>query len=446
MLLKPFLTVLPAEWQGQIERRLVLFRAAENAGWILVNQFLRLAASILVGVWIARHLGPTQYGMFTYAIAYTSLFAIIVPLGLNSINLRDLAIAPDERYVILGSSLGIQFIAALAVLAVSLVTAFWTQDDELQFTLIVILSVLTLFRPFITLQYWFQSQHASHLIAFANLISLGLMVVVRIALLLTDASVVAFSYVLVLEQTINTGLLVYFYQRSGESIGQWRFDLHHALRATHEGLPFLMTAIASTAYVRGNQIMVKEIAGATANGYFSAAMRISDLWLLVPSALAVTAMPIIARAKMESTASFEAKLAFFLRIGGITGLLGAVAINLFGPWAINLLYGPAYHNAADILIILSWGILPSILQTGIGIWAVNEGRARIVLEKTIAQAVLVLLLNLWLIPRYAGSGAAFSLLIAAILIYFVWDFFDPRLRQYNRIQRRAWFPWGLSAA
>jgi PST family polysaccharide transporter len=442
MLLDPLIQRLPTALRTRLQSRATLLKAAENTGWLLLNQALRLVVALVVGVWVARYLGPADFGLFNYAIAFAGFFGAIVPLGLHQITVRDLAVDHDRRGVIMGTAFGLQAITAVLMLALSLGIALFTQaGDPVQLQLVLIASLVTLARPVTAVQFWYQSQHQSHRTLLANTVSLSCMVLMRIALLVTGATVAAFVWVLVIEQTIYAAAMLILYQRSGESVRAWRFDWPRARSNFWEGVPYLLSAIAINAYTRGNQIMVTTLVGATANGYFAAATRINELWLLAPNAIINSALPIIARAKQQSEYAYERKLVLLFRLTAGLGLSAALTVSLLAPWVIHLVYGPAYDRATHILTLQMWMAVPYAIQLGNGPWLVNQGLARIVLEKTVAQAALVLILNFWLIPRYEGEGAAISMLIAAALVNILWDFFDSRLRPLQRIKLHAWLPW-----
>lgn len=447
MQINQLLATSPLAFINKLRNRRTLMRAAENTGWLLVNHGLRVVGSLVIGIWVARYLGPEQYGLFNYAIAYVGLFATVVPLGLNQINMRDLAVAPEERNKIIGSSMAMQAVTALLAIGASLTIAFWSQqNDPVTRQLILIVSLTTLLQPFNTITYWWRSQHRSVKIVMANGASLTFMVLVRTLLLLNEASVQAFAMVVVAEQAVYTGSLIFLYQRERESLFRLRWNRERARTSFREGIPFLLSALATSAFVKGNQIMVKLLAGATANGYFAAATRISSLWVLVPNAIVSSAMPLIAKAKQADQAGYERQTVMLIRICTGLGIGIAALITLLAPWFIPLLYGPQYVSAAQILVIQVWYAVPQSVNLGTTPWIVNEGLARVTFQKTLVQAALVLGLNFWLIPRYAGVGAALSILIAALFTSVVWDFTDPRLRELRQLELRAWIPWLFSPA
>ena len=57
----------------------------------------------MVGLAVARQLGPTQYGVLSYAMAAAALCSIIAALGLDEIVQRDLVKAgPDSSIMCSG--------------------------------------------------------------------------------------------------------------------------------------------------------------------------------------------------------------------------------------------------------------------------------------------------------------------------------------------------------
>ncbi len=59
-----------------------------NAGWLLVDRVLRLALGVVVGIWIARYLGPARFGLLNYAVAFAGAFGALATLGLDAVVVR----------------------------------------------------------------------------------------------------------------------------------------------------------------------------------------------------------------------------------------------------------------------------------------------------------------------------------------------------------------------
>jgi O-antigen/teichoic acid export membrane protein len=66
-----------------------------NRVGLLTDQILPMDGGLLVGVWVASYLGPTQFGLLNYAIGLVSLFASAATMGLDTLVVRDIARDPE---------------------------------------------------------------------------------------------------------------------------------------------------------------------------------------------------------------------------------------------------------------------------------------------------------------------------------------------------------------
>jgi O-antigen/teichoic acid export membrane protein len=51
-----------------------------NISWIFFERILRLVVGLFIGIWVARYLGPKQFGLFSYAVAFAALFSSFAKL------------------------------------------------------------------------------------------------------------------------------------------------------------------------------------------------------------------------------------------------------------------------------------------------------------------------------------------------------------------------------
>ena len=64
-------------------------RIISNVFWALAGKFTGLASALLVGIFVARYLGPTQYGIMNYAVSFVTLFLVIATFGFENIEIFD---------------------------------------------------------------------------------------------------------------------------------------------------------------------------------------------------------------------------------------------------------------------------------------------------------------------------------------------------------------------
>ncbi|NQU30474.1 MAG: oligosaccharide flippase family protein, partial [Anaerolineae bacterium] len=127
---------------------------------MIFDKGINLVAGLLIGVWVARYLGVTQYGQFNYAMAYVSLFSPIAMLGLNDLVVRNLVRNPTHGNDILGTAFVLQIISSLLAFGAPVVIAgVIFPDDTLFKDLIFIFALGFLMQPISNvLSYWFESQ------------------------------------------------------------------------------------------------------------------------------------------------------------------------------------------------------------------------------------------------------------------------------------------------
>src|SRR5450830_1044799 len=117
-----------------------------NTSWMFGEQILRMLSGLLVGIWVARYLGPKQFGLFSYAVAFVSIFGTVAKLGLDSIMVRDLVNHPQKRDVYLGTAFWLKFAGAFITLAVIAITVGFTNNDYTTNLYIFIISAGIIFQ------------------------------------------------------------------------------------------------------------------------------------------------------------------------------------------------------------------------------------------------------------------------------------------------------------
>ncbi len=90
----------------------------KNTSWMMAEQMLRLVAGLFVGVWVARFLGPAQFGVFSYVLSYVAIFGVIAKLGLEEVVIKELVSAPSQQEDIISTVFWIKLFGALATFLV----------------------------------------------------------------------------------------------------------------------------------------------------------------------------------------------------------------------------------------------------------------------------------------------------------------------------------------
>jgi len=88
--------LIPAFIRRRIAHRPKLLKIVDNIGWLFFDKILRMGVGLLIGVWIARYLGPEQFGLLNFTAALIGLFGALAGMGLQGIVVRE--IVQDPAY------------------------------------------------------------------------------------------------------------------------------------------------------------------------------------------------------------------------------------------------------------------------------------------------------------------------------------------------------------
>jgi O-antigen/teichoic acid export membrane protein len=395
-------------------------RYAANTTWMFAEQMLRMVAALLVGIWVARYLGPSQFGLFSYALAFASLFGSIAKLGLDSIVVRDLVTHPEQRDVYLGTAFWLKLIGAVVMLGVIGMTMQFTNSDATTNLYIFIIASGSVFQSFEVVDFYFQSKVLSRFVSICKLTQLVISSLIKLYLIYIHAELFWFVLVSLMDQaTLAVTLyLAYRYQGIGGFFG--RFNGIIAKKLLCDSWPLILSGLVIMIYMRIDQIMIKEMLGEKEVGIYTAAVRLSEVWYFVPMLLIRSVAPSLINAKKIGNALYYSRLRKLYSLMIWSAISIAVPIMFLGKWIVVCLYGYDFRDAGNILVLHIWASIFVFLGVASGNWYMNENLQKYSTINTVVGAIVNILLNLILIPLYDIYGAAIATVISySIAAYFM---------------------------
>ncbi|MEH2432681.1 MAG: flippase [Nostoc sp.] len=432
------LSKLKIKHLSKFKSRSKLHAIISNTGWLFADRILRMGASLVVGVWVARYLGVQQYGLFNYALAFVSLFSPIFTLGLDDIVVRHIVRQSSNKEEILGTTFWLKLLGGIASVLFAVSTMFLLGEDEtLKIWLVAILGMAGIFRATDTIEVWFQSQVQSKYAVIAKNTAFLLNSVIKIALILTKAPLLAFAWVTLAEFAMSAIGLLIIYQVKGSSLLLWRWSFSAARSLLKESLPLIFSGFAILIYMKIDQVMLGQMIGNTEVGIYSAAVRISEIWYFIPGAIVSSVAPSIYAAKEKSESLYYQRIGQLLRLLACISIAIALPMTFLSDKIIMVMFGSGYAEAGPILAIHIWTSLFVFMGLATSPWFIAEGLNHVSLGKTLFGALLNIILNLLLIPKYAGFGAAIATIISQAASTFVCNAFDSRTQNIFKIQVRS---------
>lgn len=406
------------------------------------EQIFRMVLGLLVGVWVARYLGPEQFGMFSYAIAFVSIFGSFAKLGLDGILVRDLVNTPQKRDVYLGTAFGLKIIGALVAMFIVVTTTIFTSRDYSTNLYIFIIACGILFQSAEVIDFYFQSKVLSKFVSLCKIIQLLFSSIMKIYLVLTDASLFWFVLVILIDQvTLAISLFIAY---GNQKLGHFYncFNWRVAKKMLNDSWPLMLSTIAVIIYMRIDQVMIQEMLGNEQVGLYSAALRLSEVWYFIPVLITNSLFPALAKVKRNNEVIYLRRLQ--LLFNGLTWIAIIVSIPMvfFSGYIIKFLYGEAFMEAQSVLVIHICGLVFVSIGVATNAYLIVEGFAKSSLYRTLLGVVVNISLNLILIPRYGINGSAIATVLSQFMANFIYDIFDAKVRMLFYIKVKAFFAFG----
>ena len=397
------------EWLGG---RLQLQKTIGNTGWLMVDRVLRVVIGLTVGAWVARYLGPAQFGKLAYVASFLAFFQVVAGLESDGFIIRDISREGEQVPNILGTALWLRlFFGALSWVLAIAITSLTHPDDPQLVLLTAIVGSTLLFQASDTIDLWFQSQSKSRRTVLAKSVSYLISNLVKVVLLLLKAPLYAFAGVMCLEAAALAISLIASYRRFPTE-GHWTATLARAKEMLHLCWPFLVSSLMITAFMRVDQLMLREMMGEQQLGIYAAALPLSQVWCVIPHTLVTSLAPFVAQRMHQSEQLYQEALVKIFRLFAVLSLSSSILTALVSPWVIKIMYGAQYEFSAVILSVHVFANLFIFQGIAQDLWVINKNVRAVTLMATAAAAIIGVSCNAVLINKFGPMGAVYSFLLA----------------------------------
>lgn len=438
--------IIPQFIRHRLEGRVELQKVIANTGWLFADKIIQIIINFIVGVWVARYLGPELRGVITYADSFVSLFVPLSALGLGTILIRELVREPEEKGELLGTGFVVQLVAYILLLPIIVVAVLILQREDFLVQLSVfIIAVGSIFATSRIFNFWFQSQLQSKYDVLATRIVEFFSAGLKILLILIKAPLIAFVVVISLQIFLYFITKLYYYMRTGETIRTWRFNFSRAIRLVHDGWPLAFSFLAITLYSRIDSVMLGQFMDSGAVGIYGEASRFSNLWYFLPTAVVASAYPALVRVHDSSSPElYKKRIQQLLDVLVIFGLIFAVPISIVAPYVVTILYGTAYAISGNVLSVLAWTFIFVSLRQGMDRWLMIENLTMISMWSVLLGLFVNVVLNLLLIQKYGEIGVAWATVFAIVVSIYLPCLFIPKLRPlFNQLVLALFVPFRI---
>lgn len=170
--------------------------------------------------------------------------------------------------------------------------------------------------------------------------------------------------------------------------------------------------------------MLKWMAGSQEVGIFSVAATLSEAWYFIPIAIVTSVFTKLIKLKDSNPEQYQKRLQHLFDLLFMLALVVAVMVSFLAEPLILLMFGKPYVASAPILVVHIWAALFIFMRTAFSRWILIEHVLMFSLLTQGMGALVNVLLNFVLIPKFGGLGAAYATLLSyATASYFALLFY-----------------------
>lgn len=403
--------------------------------WLLLEKILALGLSFFVTIAVARHLLPSLFGQLSFWLALVSMALPISALGLNTLITREILLRPHDRDVIVGSALGLRALAGLCVATSGSLVCYWylPADEAVLLSLLLFSSIAN---ATLIVDFWLQAQLANRQAALLRITTLAIFSLLRLAAVWMAANISIFVYLLAAEFIVlGCGYLAVFEYMSGAT-KRLKFSLLECQNLLMDGRWLFFSGLAAVLYLKVDQIMLGLLVDRQAVGIYAVAAKFSEVWFFLPAAFVTAYFPQIIKRRLDDPDTYTVDIQKMNDFLFSVALGLALLVTAIGGWLLPALLGGAYAEAVPILLVHIWASILVFMRALLSKWLIAENLLRLSLLSQMAGALINILLNSYLIPRYGPLGAAYatvlSYLMAGYIVLFLHSDLQPMAKVVNR--------------
>ena len=417
------------------------------------------ATSLLLFVLViiaARSLGPEDFGIFSFALAFVFLFDFVLDPGLYHLLIREIARQPHatRQYVLHGMAW--KMIAAPVAFFLIWAVVNLLHDAERIHTVVYLIALASflksakdVYRATLLAHERFGLEALSTSVERGGLLAFGALV------LLFDKGLIALCVVFVIVRALDLAVAHLLVRRIvGHHSVEFRWDFLRGLLRSGFAIGAFYVMLNVYSYI--DMVMISALRNAEEVGWYSAAYKLYEGLLTIPVVVSMVLFPRLANLYVHDYARFST-LALqgwkYVLLLGFAALV--VGVPLVAP-GIELLYGEGYDPSAIALTVLlasaPFLFIANFLQT----LMITMDRQAILLKVAVAGLSLNVIFNLLAIPRYGYVGAAVVTVVVEALVSVTLYFWSlerfrapPAVRMLMKLAActavAAFIGWGVAA-
>ncbi|TET09982.1 MAG: flippase [Candidatus Atribacteria bacterium] len=410
----------------------IVQRIAKNTGALFVANIGGHVLSLFYMMYTGRYLGPSNFGILTFALAFTGIFGVLTDFGLRPLIVREVARDKSLASKYIANISGMKIILVTITFGLIALTINLLGYPEQTIKVVYLVGLSVIFGAFTTMFYSiFQAYERMEYQSLGQILNSALMLggvifamkfklsVVEFAALYFLVSIFGLAYSFtILRIKFSNQPLAWSPRKIEVDWGFWKSTIK-------EALPFGLAITFVMIFYWIDSVMLSLMKGNTVVGWYNAAYRMVLFLLFIPNSFIAAIYPVMSKFYKTSQDSLRLSLEKSFKYLTIIGIPIGVGTTLLAKRIILLIFRTEYMNSIFPLQILVWSSVFIFMSQPIGNLFNSLNMQSIVTKITGINVGVNVILNLILIPKYSLIGASIATVITelvSLILCIIWSF------------------------
>lgn len=411
----------------------------KNISYLFSQNIIRMFFGLVVGIWMARHLGKESYGVFNFVISFLFLFQPLISFGLEEATVKKIVNSPKKLNEIMGSTFFMRVFSMLASWCAMFIVAFLVGFENETNKLLFIYAASSVFSPFNNIDsYFFAKLKLSKLTLFRSALFIVLSFI-KVGLILAGFGLKAFIYVSAAEMALMALVGVVLYKMEGHRLGDWKVETALMKQLSFNSFPVMLNFFLMRGIAKVDQVFIAKLSNFSSLGLYGAAVKLVDVWQFLPVIISNVYFSKIVEKGDEEKTRENIKNYFALLLW--TSLALFIGCYFFSGIIISLLYGSGYAGAEKYLELYSLQFIFVFYSYARLKYFFYKEQNYLNLVSSALIFLFNCILNFYLIKEFDANGAIYAAILANVIVLLGGNLFSEEFRRINALYLSSlWHP------
>ena len=386
----------------------------KNTIWLSVSEFFVRLFKYLLIIFAARILTVNQYGQFSFALSFIGFFVAFGDLGISQIATRELS-KNEEFFQKFSSIFTLKFLLQILTLILIFLTALLTIKDNTTRITIFLLGFYFLFSSLLDNVFiYLRATQKMEYEAIGKILESLFIFIVGISALkiLPSCKSLGFGYFL---GSFISFLIFFLYFCFKFLKIKFVIDKNLWKEIFLLSWPLAFGGILTTIYANSDSVMIGFFKDYQDVGFYNAAQKIISICIIPLAILSQVFFPALSSSVKEGKSRFQSIFNYLFNSSTFLGIPILFGGLLLANRIIDFVYDPRYFSSIPALKILLFTCFLNYFSLPFSQSLLVLNYQKKIFFVILLTAILNIILNFLLIPKYSFVGASLTTLTSVIL-------------------------------